>query len=134
PAGRLYEKLIKNDIAVYISHTNLDVADGGMNDWLADQMGILPDGRQSLEEIHTDKLYKLVVFVPETHHEQVLEAMWRTGAGEIGGYSSCSFNIKGTGTFLPGTDTDPFIGEQGKLEKAEEIRIETIVPHSIHRT
>lgn len=134
PAGRLYEKLIKNDIAVYISHTNLDVADGGMNDWLADQIGILPEGRQSLEEIHTDKLYKLVVFVPETHHEQVLEAMWRTGAGEIGGYSSCSFNIKGTGTFLPGTDTDPFIGEQGKLEKAEEIRIETIVPHSIHRT
>ena len=107
PAGRLYEKLIKNDIAVYISHTNLDVADGGINDWLADLVGILPEGRQCLEEVHTDKLYKLVVFVPESHHEQVLEAIWRAGAGQIGSYSNCSFNIKGTGTFVPGPGTNP---------------------------
>lgn len=132
-AGRLYEKLIKNDIAVYISHTNLDVADGGINDWLADLIGIVPDNRQCLEEVHTDKLYKLVVFVPESHHEQVLEAMWRAGAGKIGSYSNCSFNIKGTGTFIPGPGTNPFIGEEGKLERADEIRIETIVPHSVHR-
>ncbi|WP_419873867.1 Nif3-like dinuclear metal center hexameric protein [Candidatus Pristimantibacillus sp. PTI5] len=132
-AGRLYEKLIKNDIAVYISHTNLDVADGGINDWLADLVGILPENRQSLEEVHTDKLYKLVVFVPESHHEQVLEAIWRAGAGEIGNYSNCSFNIKGTGTFVPGAGTNPYIGAEGKLEHAAEIRIETIVPHSIHR-
>lgn len=133
PAGKLYEKLIKNDIAVYISHTNLDVADGGINDWLADQAGIEEDGRQCLEEVHTDKLYKLVVFVPEDHHERVLEAIWRTGAGEIGNYSCCSFNIKGTGTFLPGEGTDPHLGAQGRLEKADEVRIETIVPHSIRR-
>lgn len=133
PAGKLYEKLIKNDIAVYISHTNLDVADGGMNDWIADLVGISPDGRQCLEEIHTDKLYKLVVFVPESHHEQVLEALWRAGAGEIGNYSHCSFNIKGTGTFIPGPNTNPYSGTQGKLERADEVRIETIVPHSIHR-
>lgn len=133
PAGKLYEKLIKNDIAVYISHTNLDVADGGINDWLADQIGISATGRQCLEEVHTDKLYKLVVFVPESHHEQVLEALWRAGAGEIGNYSHCSFNIKGKGTFLPGPDTNPFIGEQGKLENADEVRIEVIVPHSVHR-
>lgn len=133
PAGQLYEKLIKNDIAVYISHTNLDVADGGINDWLADLVGIAPNGRQSLEEVHTDKLYKLVVFVPESHHEQVLQAMWRSGAGQIGNYSNCSFNSKGTGTFVPGPGTDPFIGVQGKLEKADEVRIETIVPYSVHR-
>ncbi|GKU79698.1 Nif3-like dinuclear metal center hexameric protein [Paenibacillus sp. L3-i20] len=133
PAGKLYEKLIKNDIAVYISHTNLDVADGGINDWLADQVGIEEKGRVCLEEVHTDKLYKLVVFVPESHHEAVLEAIWRTGAGEIGNYDNCSFNIKGTGTFKPGEGTSPFIGSQGKLEKVDEVRIETIVPHSIHR-
>lgn len=133
PAGKLYEKLIKNDIAVYISHTNLDVADGGINDWLADQIGIDPNGRVCLEEVHTDKLYKLVVFVPETHYERVLEAIWATGAGEIGNYNCCSFNIRGTGTFRPGPGTDPFIGKQGKLEKADEVRIETIVPYSIHR-
>ncbi|RJX38293.1 Nif3-like dinuclear metal center hexameric protein [Paenibacillus pinisoli] len=133
PAGKLYEKLIKNDIAVYISHTNLDVADGGVNDWLADQIGIQPDGRVCLEEIHTDKLYKLVVFVPESHHEAVLEAIWRSGAGEIGNYGCCSFNSKGTGTFKPGEGTQPFIGSEGKLERVDEVRIEVIVPHSIHR-
>jgi dinuclear metal center YbgI/SA1388 family protein len=132
-SGQLYEKLIKNDIAVYISHTNLDVAVGGINDWLADMVGIVPVDRQCLEEVHTDKLYKLVVFVPESHHEQVLEAILRAGAGEIGSYSHCSFNIKGTGTFIPGPDTNPFIGEPGKLEKSEEIRIETVVPYSVHR-
>ncbi|NIK77413.1 dinuclear metal center YbgI/SA1388 family protein [Paenibacillus castaneae] len=132
-AGRLYEKLIKHDIAVYISHTNLDVADGGINDWLANQIGIMPEDRQCLEEVHTDKLYKLVVFVPESHHEAVLEAIWRAGAGEIGSYSHCSFNIKGTGTFIPGDGTNPYIGTVGKLEKADEVRIETIVPYSVHR-
>lgn len=133
PAGKLYEKLIKHDIAVYISHTNLDVADGGINDWLADQAGIQEAGRQSLEDVHTDKLYKLVVFVPESHHEAVLQAIWRSGAGEIGDYSCCSFNIKGTGTFLPGEGTTPFTGSQGRLERADEVRIETIVPYSVHR-
>ncbi|MFD0586752.1 Nif3-like dinuclear metal center hexameric protein [Paenibacillus sp. GCM10027627] len=133
PAGKLYEKLIKNDIAVYISHTNLDVADGGINDWLADQAGIEEKGRVCLEEVHTDKLFKLVVFVPESHHEAVLEAIWRTGAGGIGNYDNCSFNIKGTGTFKPGDGSQPFIGSQGKLEKVDEVRIETIVPFSIHR-
>jgi len=133
PAGKLYEKLIKNDIAVYIAHTNLDVTDGGINDWMADLIGLAPEARASLEDVHTDKLYKLAVFVPETHHEQVLQAIWKAGAGEIGGYSCCSFNIEGTGTFLPGEDADPYIGEQGKLERVREIRIETVVPHSVHR-
>ncbi|GGG56413.1 Nif3-like dinuclear metal center hexameric protein [Paenibacillus radicis (ex Gao et al. 2016)] len=132
-AGKLYEKLIKNDIAVYISHTNLDVADGGINDWMADMVGIVPEARQCLEEVHTDKLYKLVVFVPESHHETVLNAMFQAGAGAIGNYSKCSFNIEGTGTFLPGEGTTPFIGTAGKLERTAEIRIETIVPHSVHR-
>ncbi len=133
PAGRLYEKLIKNDIAVYISHTNLDVADGGINDWLADQIGIKQEGRGCLEDVHTDQLYKMVVFVPESHASAVQEALWRAGAGEIGNYANCSFTIKGTGTFKPGPGTDPFIGEQGKLEHVDEVRIETIVPASVKR-
>ncbi|WP_068616278.1 Nif3-like dinuclear metal center hexameric protein [Paenibacillus tuaregi] len=129
PAGRLYEKLIKNDIAVYISHTNLDVTEGGMNDWMAEALGI--EASDSLENVHTDKLYKLVVFVPKSHHKQVLDAVLNAGAGAIGNYSHCSFNIEGYGTFVPQEGTDPFIGEQGKMERAEEIRIETVVPNSI---
>lgn len=129
PMGKVYEKLIKNDIAVYIAHTNLDVADGGMNDWMAEALGI--DSGASLEDVHMDSLYKLVVFVPKDHHERVLEAMLGAGAGHIGNYSHCSFNLEGIGTFKPGEGTDPFIGTQGKLEKVEEIRIETVVPHSL---
>jgi dinuclear metal center YbgI/SA1388 family protein len=132
-AGKLYEKLIKNDIAVYIAHTNLDVADGGINDWIADMVGIVGEGRTCLEDVHTDKLYKLAVFVPQSHHEKVLQALWGAGAGTIGNYSSCSFNIQGSGTFLPGEGTEPYIGKQGRLERVEEIRVETIVPYSAHR-
>ncbi|WP_219836319.1 Nif3-like dinuclear metal center hexameric protein [Paenibacillus sp. R14(2021)] len=133
PAGKLYEKLIKNDIAVYIAHTNLDVADGGINDWMADMLGVPSEGRSALEDVHTDKMFKLVVFVPKTHHEVVLQAIWNAGAGAIGGYSHCSFNIEGVGTFKPGEQAQPFIGEAGLLERVEEVRIETIVPASVQR-
>lgn len=131
PAGKLYEKLIKHDIAVYIAHTNLDVADGGINDMMADALGLSVTGH--LEDIRTDKLKKLVVFVPETHHEQVREAMFRAGAGAIGHYSHCSFAIPGTGTFLPMEGTNPFIGKPGKLEQVAEVRIETVVPESAQK-
>lgn len=129
PMGKLYEKLIKNDIAVYIAHTNLDVAEGGINDWMAEALGI--ESKESLEDVHTDQLYKLAVFVPRTHHEQVLQAILEAGAGSIGQYSKCSFNTEGTGTFVPGAGTQPFIGAQGHMERVEEMRIETLVPQSL---
>ncbi|ETT74335.1 hypothetical protein C173_09578 [Paenibacillus sp. FSL R7-277] len=129
PAGRLYEKLIKNDIAVYISHTNLDVAEGGMNDWMAEALGI--ENGAPIKDIHTEQLSKLVVFVPKDHHQKVLDAILNAGAGWIGNYSHCSFNIEGYGTFIPQEGTDPYLGTPGKLERAEEVRIETIVPHTI---
>lgn len=125
----MYEKLIKNDIAVYISHTNLDVTEGGMNDWMAEALGI--ENGVPIKDIHSEQLSKLVVFVPKDHHQKVLDAILNAGAGAIGNYSHCSFNIEGYGTFIPGEGTDPYIGEKGKMERAEEIRIETIVPHSI---
>jgi dinuclear metal center YbgI/SA1388 family protein len=131
PPGQLYEKLIKHDIAVYIAHTNLDVAEGGVNDIMAELLGL--KGLSPLKEIHTDKLNKLVVFVPKDYAEAVAQAMFRAGAGWIGDYSHCSFNIEGTGTFLPREGTDPFIGEQGKMERVDEVRIETIVPVSVQR-
>lgn len=128
PAGKLYEKLIKHDIAVYIAHTNLDVAEGGVNDKMAEALGLNVTGH--LEDIHTDKLKKLVVFVPKTHQQQVRDAMFGAGAGWIGNYSNCSFNIAGTGTFLPREGTNPYIGKPGTMEQASEMRIETIVPES----
>ncbi|QJD83629.1 Nif3-like dinuclear metal center hexameric protein [Cohnella herbarum] len=128
PSGALVADLLRKDIAVYISHTNLDTAEGGINDWMAEALEL--SGRDVLEEVHTDKLYKLAVFIPESHHEKVRNAMFAAGAGWIGNYSHCSFNIEGTGTFLPHEGSDPFIGAQGKLSEAREIRVETVVPLS----
>jgi dinuclear metal center YbgI/SA1388 family protein len=131
PAGKLYEKLIKHDIAVYIAHTNLDVVDGGMNDIMAEALGL--SSLKNLEDIHTEKLKKLVVFVPEDHHQKVLDAIFNAGAGWIGDYSHCSFNIEGTGTFLPREGTNPYVGKPGQLERVKEIRIETIVPEAVEK-
>ncbi|WP_047154964.1 Nif3-like dinuclear metal center hexameric protein [Aneurinibacillus tyrosinisolvens] len=129
PAGRLYEKLIKHDIAVYIAHTNLDVAEGGINELMAEALGL--ENVDILEKWHEQKLKKIVVYVPASHVDGVRDAMARAGAGWIGHYSHCSFGVKGTGTFLPREGTDPYIGEQGKLEQVEEIRMETIMPEEI---
>ncbi|WEK53033.1 MAG: Nif3-like dinuclear metal center hexameric protein [Candidatus Cohnella colombiensis] len=131
PAGALAASLLRNDIAVYVSHTNLDTADGGMNDWMAEALQLV--GREVLEEVHTDQLFKLVVFVPQTHQDKVRAALFGAGAGWIGNYSHCSFNTEGTGTFEPREGTDPFIGKQGKLEHVAEIRIETVVPQSVRK-
>jgi dinuclear metal center YbgI/SA1388 family protein len=131
PAGKLYEKLIKNDIAVYIAHTNLDVAEGGVNDLMADALGLT--NLAPLENVHTEMLKKLVVFVPEDHLEKVRQALFHAGAGWIGKYSHCSFNIEGTGTFIPEEGSEPFIGKQGKLEQVREVRLETVIPQSIER-
>ncbi|GGJ19486.1 Nif3-like dinuclear metal center hexameric protein [Paenibacillus hunanensis] len=129
PMGKLYEKLIKHDIAVYISHTNLDIAEGGVNDWMADALGL----RQTvpIEQTSSDDYLKLVTFVPQSHLDAVRSAVWATGAGHIGAYSHCGFTTAGTGTFLPEEGTQPFSGEQGRLEHASEVRFETIIPSSL---
>lgn len=131
PAGKLFAKLLKHDIAVYISHTNLDVAEGGVNDVLAEVLGL----RETVPmvDMHSESLYKLVVFVPESHHEQVMQAVFAADAGWIGQYSHCSFNVPGTGTYLPREGADPYKGRVGKLEQADEIRLETIVPAGAKR-
>ena len=123
--GRLYEKLIKHDIAVYIAHTNWDVAKGGVNDVMAEKLGLKET--RVLHPIHQQSLKKLVVFVPEQFHESMLQALGEAGAGWIGDYSHCTFNLSGTGTFKPMAGTNPYIGKQGTLEKVNEVRLETIV-------
>lgn len=131
PAGQVYAELIRQDIAVYVAHTNLDVADGGINDKLAQLIGL--NDLRHLEDVHTERLKKLVVFVPEAHHERVQQAVFAAGGGHIGQYSHCSFNISGTGTFLPQDGAHPFIGQPGKMEKVPEVRLETVVPESAER-
>lgn len=131
PAGRIIAKLIKHDIAVYAAHTNLDVAVGGVNDLLAEALGL--QNPEVLVPTYEDTLKKLVVFVPAEDAEQLREALGNAGAGSIGNYSHCSFSGTGEGRFLPGENTNPHIGVKGKLEAVNEVRIETVFPHSIEK-
>ncbi|MDQ0231615.1 Nif3-like dinuclear metal center hexameric protein [Metabacillus malikii] len=127
--GKMIEKCIKHDLAVYVAHTNLDVAPGGVNDLLADSLHL--KNTDVLIPTYEDTLKKLVVFVPTTHADEVKAALGKAGAGHIGQYSHCAFQTNGEGSFLPLENTAPYIGEQGKLETVQEVRLETIMPQSI---
>ena len=123
--GRTLFAAIRNRVAVFCAHTNLDRARNGLNDWLAATVGL-----KSWEPLllGSGDLFKLVVFVPHDHQEAVAEALFSAGAGHIGNYDCCSFGAEGQGTYRPGAGSNPFQGEIGQLETAAEIRLETVVP------
>ena len=123
--GRIIKKLIKNDISLYVSHTNMDAADKGLNHMLARKLEL--ENIDVLHPTHSEKLYKITVFVPEGYEDDVRSALGDTGAGWIGNYSHCTFQSKGTGTFKPLEGSNPFIGKVDDIEKVDEYRIETIV-------
>ena len=127
--GPIIEKCIKNNITVYAAHTNLDIAKGGVNDMLASSLGV--ENTKVLVPTDEIPLKKLVAFVPEGHVEEVRQALGDAGAGFIGGYSHCTFASEGVGTFIPGEGTNPYLGKQGKMEFAQEKRIETVVPEPL---
>ncbi|AFS69951.1 Nif3-like dinuclear metal center hexameric protein [Exiguobacterium antarcticum] len=124
-AGRIVMKCIRHDIAVYAAHTNLDVAEGGVNDLMATALGLTDTS--VLAPSFENTVYKLVVFVPESAAEQVAEALGRAGAGHIGAYSGCQFHSTGIGQFKPTADANPYRGKPGQVERVTEVRIETIV-------
>jgi len=123
--GQVLIKAIKNDIAIYSMHTNLDNAFEGLNHKLAQKIGLT-----EISALIPKKglLSKLVTFCPEEYAEKVRDALFAAGAGRIGNYSHCSYNIKGTGTFKPDEGSTPFSGRLNQLHVGEEIRIETIFP------
>jgi hypothetical protein len=71
-------------------------------------------------------MYKIEFYVPETHLEIVKEAMFEKGAGKIGLYDSCCWQIKGSGQFRPGLESHPHIGSRGTLEKLDEWKVEMV--------
>jgi hypothetical protein len=116
-------------VAIYSPHTALDVAPGGTTDLLADAIGLPEENRGPLRLIEPKaSQYKLVTFVPEEQVERVAQALFSAGAGRIGNYSQCSFRSPGTGTFFGEDGTSPAVGESGKLERAAEVRLETVAP------
>jgi dinuclear metal center YbgI/SA1388 family protein len=118
-------KAIKNDIAIYAIHTNLDNVSTGVNKKISDLIGL--ENTRILAP-KAELLNKLVTFVPVDARENVSRALFEAGAGQIGNYSDCSFFSTGTGTFTPSQEANPTIGERGKPQEAEEARIEVIFP------
>lgn len=125
PLGKMIKTLISADITVYAAHTNLDAAERGLNQALAEKLGLV--NIEPLYPASREALFKLVVYVPTTHLEEVRAAICTAGAGNIGKYADCTFRTRGTGTFRPGQDTNPFIGQTGQLEEVDEFRLETII-------
>ena len=118
-------KAIRNDMVLYAAHTNLDNAKGGVNYKIAEKIGLK---HLQVLEPKRNSLLKLVTFVPTEQAERVRKALFAAGCGNIGGYDSCSYNLKGEGTFRAGENTHPFCGNIGELHREEEVRIETILP------
>jgi len=122
---------IKRDIAIYAIHTNLDnVVAEGVNGRIARKLGI--QGGHPLVP-REGVLQKLYCFVPVGHLEAVRAAVFAAGAGHIGAYSECSYTAEGTGTFMGGEGTDPFVGQPGKRHYEKEGRLEVIVPAHLSR-
>ncbi|MBI2730048.1 MAG: Nif3-like dinuclear metal center hexameric protein [Sphingobacteriales bacterium] len=116
---------IKNDIAIYAIHTNLDNVSHGVNKLIADKIGLT---NTSILLPKDDLLKKLFVFVPSEHCEKVRDAIFFAGGGNIGNYSECSFGVEGNGTFKANEGTNPFVGEIGSRHQEKEVKIEVIFP------
>jgi len=118
-------RAIRHNIAIYALHTNLDAIYSGVNKKIGELLGIeKPVILRKAEQ----QLLQLVTYVPESSAETVRQALFAAGAGAIGNYDECSFNISGTGTFRPGVGSDPVLGKHGVRELVSEQRIEVILP------
>ena len=128
--SRIIIRAIKNDLAIYAIHTNLDNVMEGVNGKIADLIG-LEDRKILLPQVN--RLKKLICFVPIAQLEQVRGTIFNAGAGQIGDYSDCSFSSEGTGTFTAGTGTHPFMGEIGQHHMEKEVRLEVVFPSHLER-
>ncbi len=127
--GRVLLGCAQQGIAIYSPHTALDAAEGGVNDWLVRGVGsgqVTPINPAAANR--GPEQYKFVTFAPPEHAEKVRNALAEAGAGWIGNYSHCTFNIPGTGTFRGEAGANPTVGKVGQLETVEELRIESICP------
>jgi len=120
---------IKNNIALYAAHTNLDNAYNGVNFKIAKKLNL--KNIQVLQPIRN--LKKLTVFVPLNYTEKLLKALGEAGAGQIGNYKDCSYRVEGIGAFTPNEDAKPHIGEANIKEEVKESRIEVMLPSYLEK-
>ncbi|MEQ1554996.1 MAG: Nif3-like dinuclear metal center hexameric protein [Ferruginibacter sp.] len=118
-------KAIKNDIAIYGIHTNLDNVVHGVNGKIAEKLEL---EKVSILAPKNNVLQKLIVYVPKENADYLADTLFKAGAGQIGNYSNCSFKSFGIGSFTPNEGAEPKTGEIGINEKVEEIKLEFLLP------
>lgn len=129
PKGRAVHELIRHNIGLLVAHTNADSADGGVSESLALALGLgnlAPLGSASTPP--SDRLDKVVTFVPSALADDMVDALAAAGAGSLGAYDRCSFLTTGSGTFRPGERAVPAIGRIGIVEVVDETRVEMVLP------
>ena len=122
---RVVIKAIRNNLNLYAIHTNLDNVHNGVNARICDRLGLTQTQVLSPKKGILRKLY---TFCPQNRAEEVRQALFAAGAGHIGAYDECSFNVDGVGTFRAGTGSDPYVGELGQQHRENETKIEVIFP------
>lgn len=128
---RILISAIKNDIAIYAIHTNLDNVAEGVNKKIAEKLGL-----SDCKILQQKKalLKKLITYIPHAHVAQVRAALFDAGAGNIGNYDHCSFNVTGTGTFRGNDNSNAFIGAKNVEHQEPETRVEMIFPFWLEKT
>lgn len=120
---RVVQLAIKNDINIYATHTALDNSEFGVNYQIAKQLNLK---KTEILIPQKDTLRHLVTYVPRDEAGHLRNAMFDAGAGSIGDYDNCSFNLEGTGSFRAGKNANPYVGEIGETHFESETRISVI--------
>lgn len=125
-----YIELIRSNIALYSAHTNVDAAENGMNDWLADTLE-LKKPYEVLDTSYQTALKLLVLYVPLSEASAMRNTLHKAGAGQVGNYDQVSYTSRGEGRFTPNAKANPTIGKQNKEESVQEERIEVLFPNHL---
>jgi len=120
----LFYQVITHKINLVAFHTNFDLAENGLNDYVANLLRIK---KIAPLQSSSEKIFKFAVYAPTQYADKVSRAIFEAGAGKIGRYTETSFGVTGKGTFKPMEGTNPFIGKIGEREEVQEIKIETVV-------
>jgi hypothetical protein len=131
PKGRLVHRLVTAGCGLFAAHTNADAPAYGVSESLALALGLLEV--RPLEADPRPPLDKIVVFAPVGAAEDVRTALRDAGAGAIGDYDSCTFTSAGEGRFRPLEGASPAVGEVGRAEQVDEVRIESVLPRGLRR-
>jgi dinuclear metal center YbgI/SA1388 family protein len=120
-------KAIKNDIAIYACHTNIDNVLNGVNNVIANRLELKISGRKILKPMF-NQLCKLHTYALSKDIENIKEALFKSGAGDIGNYDECSFSVSGIGTFRGNELSNPIVGIKGIRSEESEVKLEVIIP------